>query len=506
MSLGALDFGLIVDGAVIIVENCLRRFGEAQHRLGRLLTATSASTLAASATAEVIRPSLFGIFIITAVYLPIFALTGVEGKMFHPMASRGAGADRRDAAVADLRAGGGRAVRHRQGRKRRTASCAGIKRRYARCSTGRCGWRCAVVLGAAAWWRSAALASDAAGFRVHPQPRRRRHRAARAAHPGHQPEPGGRMQRRWRRASSKFPEVERVFAKIGTAEVATDPMPPSVADTFMMLKDRANGPIRASPRPAGRRDRAAVWPDSRQQLRVHPADPDAHERADRRRARRCGDQGLRRRSRQLLESAKDREPWSTVSRRRRRQARAVTGLPVLSSSPTAQALAATGLSGGRAGHGGDRVGGEEAGQMFEGDRRFDIVVRLPEAPAHRSAALADLPIRLPAKARQADESSRRRAGAVGAARRPRCRCAKSPASNRAGPNQISRENGKRRVVSPPTCAAATSGSSSPSCASAVAAEGRTVPRRLLDRLRRHLRAADLGQPAPAVVVPLSRCC
>src|SRR3546814_11455496 len=86
MSLGALDFGLIVDGAVIIVENCLRRFGEAQHRLGRLLTRDERFELTASATSEVIRPSLFGVMIIALVYVPIFALTGVEGKMFHPMA------------------------------------------------------------------------------------------------------------------------------------------------------------------------------------------------------------------------------------------------------------------------------------------------------------------------------------------------------------------------------------------------------------------------------------
>ena len=86
MSLGALDFGLIVDGAVIIIENCLRRFGEAQHKVGRELSRDERFDLTASATAEVIRPSLFGLGIITAVYLPIFALTGVEGKMFQPMA------------------------------------------------------------------------------------------------------------------------------------------------------------------------------------------------------------------------------------------------------------------------------------------------------------------------------------------------------------------------------------------------------------------------------------
>src|SRR5690606_33131302 len=86
MSLGALDFGLIVDGAVIIVENCLRRLGIAQRECGRLLQRDERLRTVFEATSEVIRPSLFGVFIILMVYLPIFTLSGVEGKMFHPMA------------------------------------------------------------------------------------------------------------------------------------------------------------------------------------------------------------------------------------------------------------------------------------------------------------------------------------------------------------------------------------------------------------------------------------
>ena len=86
MSLGALDFGLIVDGAVIIVENCIRRLSEAQQHHGRLLQLKERLEEVKIATIEVIRPSLFRVGIITAVYLPIFTLTGVEGKMFHPMA------------------------------------------------------------------------------------------------------------------------------------------------------------------------------------------------------------------------------------------------------------------------------------------------------------------------------------------------------------------------------------------------------------------------------------
>ena len=86
MSLGALDFGLIVDGAVIIVENAVRRLAEAQHN-GNQQTLRERLDTVYAATAEVIRPSLFGVAIITVVYIPIFSLTGVEGKMFHPMAA-----------------------------------------------------------------------------------------------------------------------------------------------------------------------------------------------------------------------------------------------------------------------------------------------------------------------------------------------------------------------------------------------------------------------------------
>ncbi|MCH7623431.1 MAG: CusA/CzcA family heavy metal efflux RND transporter, partial [Nitrospinae bacterium] len=86
LSLGAIDFGIIVDGAVIIVENCTRRLAEEQKKLGRILTRDERFGIVAHATKEVSRPSIFGGFIIMIVYLPIMTLTGIEGKMFHPMA------------------------------------------------------------------------------------------------------------------------------------------------------------------------------------------------------------------------------------------------------------------------------------------------------------------------------------------------------------------------------------------------------------------------------------
>lgn len=86
MSLGALDFGIIVDGAVIIVENCIRRLSEEQHRLGRLLTRPERFDVVFDASKEVRQATMFGEMIIMIVYLPILSLTGIEGKMFYPMA------------------------------------------------------------------------------------------------------------------------------------------------------------------------------------------------------------------------------------------------------------------------------------------------------------------------------------------------------------------------------------------------------------------------------------
>ena len=194
MSLGALDFGLIVDGAVIIVENCLRRFGEAQHAARpRADDARSASSSTATATAEVIRPSLFGVGIITAVYLPIFALTGVEGKMFHPMAITvvlaltGAmllSLTFVPAAVALFL--GGR-VAEKENRVMQWAQpplCAAA-------GAGRCARRALGDRRRAGAGGGLRAAGHAAGLRVHPQPRRRRHRGACVAHSRHQPDAGG---------------------------------------------------------------------------------------------------------------------------------------------------------------------------------------------------------------------------------------------------------------------------------------------------------------------------
>ncbi|PZQ09539.1 MAG: CusA/CzcA family heavy metal efflux RND transporter [Rhodanobacter denitrificans] len=448
MSLGALDFGLIVDGAVIIIENCLRRFGEMQQRLGRVMTASERHALTAQATAEVIRPSLFGLGIITAVYLPIFALTGIEGKMFHPMAITvvlalsGAmvlALTFVPAAIALML--GGRVEEH-ENRLMRAA-----RRAYAPLLTGslrRGGWviAAAAVLVVACGWLATRLGAefipnlDEGDIALH---------AMRI--PGTSLEQAVTMQATLERHITRFPEVERVFGKLGTAEVATDPMPPSVTDTFVMLKPREQ------------------WPDPRKPRDRLVAEIEAEVQ------RLLGNnyeftQPIQMRMNELISGVRadvavkvygdDLDTLLEIGRRIERVAQAVpgaadvkteqaSGLPMLVITPDRASLIRYGLNPGDVQHTvATAVGGEVAGQLFEGDRRFDIVVRLPERLRQDPAALADLPIPL-GGSDGGDESSRAGGFAVGTPRTVPLREV-ARIETRDGPNQINRENGKRRVV------------------------------------------------------------
>ncbi|MDZ7514189.1 CusA/CzcA family heavy metal efflux RND transporter, partial [Stenotrophomonas muris] len=243
MSLGALDFGLIVDGAVIIVENCLRRFGERQHALGRLLTREERFSLAASASAEVIKPSLFGLFIIAAVYIPIFALSGVEGKMFHPMAltvvialtgAMALSLTFVPAAVAQFVTG--------KVSEKETKVMRGVTRLYGPLLERAVSARRWVVGAAVALTVVAGIGASRMGTEFIPNLDEGDIALHALRIPGTSLTQAIGMQRQLEAAIKQFPEVDEVVAKIGTAEVATDPMPPSVADTFIMLKDRDQWP------------------------------------------------------------------------------------------------------------------------------------------------------------------------------------------------------------------------------------------------------------------------
>ncbi|WP_442246978.1 efflux RND transporter permease subunit [Stenotrophomonas riyadhensis] len=448
MSLGALDFGLIVDGAVIIIENCLRRFGEAQHALGRQLDDDERFDLTASATAEVIRPSLFGLGIIAAVYLPIFALSGVEGKMFHPMAITvvlaltGAmvlSLTFVPAAIATFLRG--RVAEHdnrlmRWSRARYTPLLDWALRR-----------RVMVLAGAAVLAVGCGVLATRLGSEFVPsldegditlQPMRI---------PGTSLEQSVAMQETLEKRLAQFPEVANIFSKIGTAEVATDPMPPSMADTFLMLKPREQ------------------WPDPRKSKAelVEELEAAAKEIPG---SNYEFTQPIQMRTNELISGVRSdvavkvygdnldqlTRLASRVERVMRQvpgaedvKAEQVTGLPLLTITPDPAALARYGLNPGDVQETvATAIGGSVAGQLIEGDRRFDLVVRLPESLRQDPAVLADLPIPLPERT-SADETSRSAGGTNGGPRTVPLREVAQIQVER-GPNQINRENGKRRVV------------------------------------------------------------
>lgn len=435
MSLGALDFGLIVDGAVIIVENCLRRFGEAQHAAGRLLTRQERFDLAASASSEVIRPSLFGVLIITLVYVPIFALTGVEGKMFHPMAITVVMA-LSFALVLSLTLVPAAVALFVSGRVQETESriMRGARRLY-RPALDLALRRRAAVVGVAL---VLVLVSGVAASRMGSEFVPNLDEGDIAMHalriPGTSLTQAVQMQGILERRIKSLPEVDRVVSKIGTAEVATDPMPPSVADTFIMLKDRKDWPDPRKPKAKLVEElQAAVAgvPGNNYEF-TQPIQMRFNELLSGVRAdvaiKVFGDD-----LDQLLEVGNQiKGVVAGIEGAEDVGVEQVTGLPVLQIRPDRAALARLGISIADVQEVvSASVGGVVSGQVFEGDRRFDVVVRLPEAIRQDTAAIARLQIPVPA-------------GAGGRAFVPLEEVATVVVEN--GPNQISREDGKRRVV------------------------------------------------------------
>lgn len=451
MSLGALDFGLIVDGAVIIVENCLSRFGQAQQRLGRILSAAERFELTALATAEVIRPSLFGVGIIAAVYLPVFALTGIEGKMFHPMAitvvlalSGAMLLSLTFVPAAIALTLGGKVAEH-ENRAMRWA-----RQAYAPLLDGalrRARW---IGAGALALVLLCGVLATRLGTEFIPNLDEGDIALHALRIPGTSLEQAIAMQSTLERRIKRFPEVAHVFGKLGTAEVATDPMPPSVADTFLIMKPRAQWPDPHKPK-------AQLLAEIEAAVQELPGNNYEFT------------QPIQMRMNELISGVRadvaiklygdDLDTLVAVGRRIEEVARGVpgaadvkleqaTGLPMLTVVPDRIALAGYGLNPGVVQDTvAAAVGGQDAGQLFEGDRRFAIVVRLPEALRQDPAALADLPIPLGGDGARgdADESSRAPGWRSGAPITvPLREVAK--VETLLGPNQINREDGKRRIV------------------------------------------------------------
>jgi heavy metal efflux system protein len=431
MSLGALDFGLIVDGAVIIVENCLRRLGMAQRERGRLLDRDERLATVFAATSEVVRPSLFGVFIILIVYLPIFTLTGVEGKMFHPMAFTVAAALTGalllsitfvPAAVALFVTG--KVAEHDNIVMR------GARRLYEPLLRWVIHARIAVIalailLVVGAGWFASRMGSeflptlDEGDIALH---------ALRI--PGTGLQQAIDMQRQLEAVIQSFPEVDRVVAKLGTGDIATDPMPPSVADTFVMMKARADWPDPAKPKAqlVAELEQAVLQVPGNNYEFTQPIQMRFNELISGVRAdvavKIYGDDldtllALGKQTEKLLQGI------AGAADVKLEQA---TGLPVMTIAPKRDLLYRYGLNVADV----QQViaialGGQTAGQVFEGDRRFDLVVRLPESLRNDTRVIANLPVHLPA------------GGFVPLREIADIKIAP-------GPNAINRENGKRRMV------------------------------------------------------------
>ncbi|ACE83016.1 efflux RND transporter permease subunit [Cellvibrio japonicus] len=430
MSLGALDFGLIVDGAVIIVENAIRRLGEAQRN--GALGLKERLQLAYDATGEVIRPSLFGVGIITLVYLPIFSLTGVEGKMFHPMAITVVIALSSalllsltfvPAAIALFMTG--KVAEHE------SRAIQWLKRYYRSLLLKALHYK-VPLLGVAllsvvgSLWLATRLGSefipqlDEGDIALH---------AMRI--PGTGLQQSIAMQGLLEERLKEFPQVDKVFTRIGTADVATDPMPPSVADTYVTLKPRSEWPDPKLPKAdlvEAMEKTLGELPGNNYEF-TQPIQMRFNELISGVRAdvgiKVIGDDldQLQRSAAEILQVVQQ-VPGAADARMEQ-----ITGLPVLTVKPRREQLAAYGVSlNVLQDFVATAIAGESAGTLYQGDRRVNLVIRLPETLRTDLRALERLPIPI---AQSPGFVPLNELAALEMA----------PA-----PNQVSRENGKRLVV------------------------------------------------------------
>ena len=429
MSLGALDFGLLVDGAIIIVENCLRRLGLASDK--QTLSLNERLDVVFSATKEVIRPALFGVFIITAVYLPIFSLTGVEGKMFHPMAMTVVIALSAamllsitfvPAAIAMMFKG---PVVEKENR-----AFDATKNLYGRLLRKAIAMRGAVVAAALVLLVVCAGLASRLGSEFVPNLDEGDIAMHALRIPGTSLSQAVALQETLEAAIKTMPEVERVFAKIGTADVATDAVPPSVADNFIILKPRDQWPDPSKPKNQIVEELAALVepvPGNRYEF-LQPIQMRFNELLSGVRAELAikifGDDLSQ------LESLGEeiQSAIGSVDDIVDIQMEQTTGLFMLTLKPKQSALGQYGVElNCLQDQVATAMGGQGAGFFYEGDRRAEIVVRLPEDRRNNIDLLGSLPIQVSS------------GGYV-----PLKELVDIGLTT--GLNQVNRENGKRRVV------------------------------------------------------------
>ncbi|AGI24243.1 cobalt/zinc/cadmium resistance protein CzcA [Pseudomonas sp. ATCC 13867] len=440
MSLGALDFGIIVDGAVVIVENAIRRLAHAQRHHGRLLTRGERLHEVFAASKEARRALIYGQLIIMVVYLPIFALTGVEGKMFHPMAFTvvlallGAmilSVTFVPAAIALFITG--------KVKEEDNLLMRGARRVYEPVLDWVMARRAWVFAGAALLVLLSGLLGSRMGSEFVPSLGEGDFALQSLRTPGTSLSQSVAMQERLeQQVLAKVPEAERMFSRTGTAEIASDPMPPNISDAYVMLKPKDQWPDPNKSRAqleAEIQEAANGVPGSAYEL-SQPIQLRFNELISGVRSdvavKVFGDDMavLNQTAEQIAGVLRQVQGSSEV------KVEQTSGLPVLTVNIDRQRAARYGLNVG------DiqdtvavAVGGRQAGTLFEGDRRFDLIVRLPENLRSDIDALSRMLIPVPAPAGAADS----RIGFITLGEVARLELLQ-------GPNQVSRENGKRLVV------------------------------------------------------------
>ncbi|PTQ88724.1 efflux RND transporter permease subunit [Nitrosomonas ureae] len=445
LSLGALDFGIIVDGAVIIVENCVRRLSLEQGRLGRELTPAERFEIVFDASKEVRRALLFGQIIIMVVYLPVFALSGVEGKMFHPMAFTvllallGAvflSVTFVPAAVAMFLSG---KMMEKEG-----AAVLWAKKIYAPTLDAAMDNKGLTITIAAVIVVLSLLLTTRMGSEFIPSLDEEDIALHAIRIPGTSLSTAIEMQNELEETIKKFSEVSRVFSKIGTAEIATDPMPPSVADIFIILKPQSewSGKYRNKEELITAMEQAVLKVPGNNYEFTQPIQMRFNEllsgvRADVAVKVFGDDLDVMLNVAEQIEKIVKAVPGAADVRIEQ-----ITGLPVLSIQMDRTKMARYGLNGSDVQDAINiAIGGRTTGLIFEGDRRFELQVRLPEQIRSDIETLKRLPIKLPILNISGGQNAPATALPIYVALGE-----VADLQIATGPNQISRENGKRRVV------------------------------------------------------------
>lgn len=452
MSLGALDFGIIIDGAVIIVENCIRRLSEEQHRLGRLLTRQERFEVVFDASKEVRKATMFGELIIMIVYLPILSLTGIEGKMFYPMAFTVILA-LIGATILSLTFVPAAAALFFTGKfsEKDNSVIRWAKKGYIPVLNLAMRNQMFVITAVALLVILSGLMTTRMGSEFIPSLDEGDIAIHAIRIPGTSLSQAIEMQCMLEKEIREFPEVENVFSKIGTAEIATDPMPPNVADTFVMLKPKSEWPDPG-------KSKTEFIHELEEHLKKIPGNNYEFTQPIQMRFNELiagvrtdvavkifGDdtEVLLQTGERIANVLKKIQGASDV------KVEQVTGLPVLTIRMNRKEMARYGLNISDVQEVIEiAIAGKSTGKVFEGDKQFELLVRLPEEIRTNVDALRRLPIPLPDKkdtfltgalipAVHSEDSNKPGYITLGSI---------ADFTVAPGPNQISRENGKRRIV------------------------------------------------------------